>query len=373
MEQSTSEILRRHISVILPYSREELIDKIRGCIFGQAIGDAIGIRTECKSSEWAASKWENQPLTLLNWVPKKSYFPEGDWSDDTDQLVAIINSYLDSNGFSTLDFAAKIRDWKRHGFPELGDKRGLGIGKTVKKAILHKSFISNPHRAALEVWVNGSCEIAANGALMRSAILGIINFHDIDQVIRQTQMIGKCTHADPRSLASSVAQTVAIALMLQGVRNIDEVIGASCEIAQNFLKSYREGLDREVHATCSPEISQEYDKNRMRVRKLFKRSFLRKYMHIGLDEMRPIDGKNMGYVYFALGCGFYGIRQNNYEEMIRSIIIEGGDADTNAAIAGALLGCKLGFSRLPSRFVQELRYRDWLETKLNRVIDKILS
>lgn len=77
--------------------------------------------------------------------------------------------------------------------------------------------------------------LAANGAVMRTSILGILNFNgnvlnfntgysflcpppcspptptpDIDQVIENTSQICQVTHADPRCLASCVAVTTAV-------------------------------------------------------------------------------------------------------------------------------------------------------------------
>ena len=45
---------------------------------------------------------------------------------------------------------------------------------------------------------------------------------------------------------------------------------------------------------------------------------------------------------------------------------QGGDADTNGAVAGALLGCKLGASALPATWLNELKYKDWLDGHIDR-------
>ena len=45
---------------------------------------------------------------------------------------------------------------------------------------------------------------------------------------------------------------------------------------------------------------------------------------------------------------------------------QGGDADTNGAVAGALLGCKLGTSALPPSWLNELKHKDWLDYHINR-------
>ncbi|CAG9329372.1 unnamed protein product [Blepharisma stoltei] len=370
MDQNSSEILAKYLLQLQPLSKEELLDKIRGCIYGQALGDAIGIRTEFKKAEYSANVWNNTPLSLLNWN-KKRKIPEGDWSDDTDQMIVILNSYLQSRGWNFQDFAAKLRDWRNKGFRELGDKSGFGCGQTVRRTMSHKEFLNNPHLAALDAWIGGKCNLAANGALMKSCILGIINYNDTEQVIRQTKDIGKCTHADPRSLSASIAQTVAISLMLQGLRDINTVIEASYELTSNFLQNYTNSLDSEVNSNCTPEKIAEYNEQKENFEERFNIELLRRYMNIDLPALLPIDGKDMGYAYICLGCAFHTLRQDNFEEAIREIIIQGGDADTNAAAGGALLGCKIGFSGLPQNLVQELLHKDWLEDKITQLINAL--
>ena len=51
---------------------------------------------------------------------------------------------------------------------------------------------------------------------MRTSILGTMEYHDLTKVIENTKNACKVTHADPRCVASCVAVTRAIALMLQG-------------------------------------------------------------------------------------------------------------------------------------------------------------
>ena len=51
---------------------------------------------------------------------------------------------------------------------------------------------------------------------MRTSVLGIHDFGNIDAVIRNTMATCKVTHVDPRCIASCVAVTTAIAMMLQG-------------------------------------------------------------------------------------------------------------------------------------------------------------
>lgn len=45
---------------------------------------------------------------------------------------------------------------------------------------------------------------------------------------------------------------------------------------------------------------------------------------------------------------------------------QAGDADTNGAVAGALLGCKLGASKLPESWLNQLLNKAWLDEKIER-------
>ena len=47
-------------------------------------------------------------------------------------------------------------------------------------------------------------------------------------------------------------------------------------------------------------------------------------------------------------------------------LFQGGDADANAAVAGALLGCKLGFPAIPQSWIEGLKYKGWLDDLVNR-------
>lgn len=52
------------------------------------------------------------------------------------------------------------------------------------------------------------------------------------------------------------------------------------------------------------------------------------------------------YTLKCFGCGLYGMRsQADFKTTIRAVTVEAGDADTNAAVCGAVLGAKIGTLR----------------------------
>ena len=66
------------------------------------------------------------------------------------------------------------------------------------------------------MWEESGRFVAPNGGVMRTSILGIHDFGSMKEVIENTKAACKVTHADPRCIASCVATTTAIAMMLQG-------------------------------------------------------------------------------------------------------------------------------------------------------------
>lgn len=46
------------------------------------------------------------------------------------------------------------------------------------------------------------------------------------------------------------------------------------------------------------------------------------------------------------------------------IVLSGGDADTNAAVAGAILGAKFGINQIPEEWKDDLLYASMLYNKV---------
>ncbi len=69
------------------------------------------------------------------------------------------------------------------------------------------------------------------------------------------------------------------------------------------------------------------------------------------QSRRNVTGKTKGWVCHALYCAIFALllvsTQNcTFEQTLDSIILKGGDSDTNGAIAGALIGFYFGYSNI---------------------------
>jgi len=184
--------------------------------------------------------------------------------------------------------------------------------------------------------------------LMRTSILGAFQYYSIEKVVENTLAFCKVTHADPRCQASCIALTTAIAFMLQkqpdvlnsnGTFNVKAIIKKSYEEACKVLKTSAEKKELKFYM------------------------FSEKLSPLKLDEHKKI-----GYTYKCLGAAFWAFKQNDFRAALEKICFKAGDADTNGATAGALLGCKLGVSKIPPTWLNGLLNKEWLEKHIERFL-----
>ncbi|XP_022104915.1 uncharacterized protein LOC110986914 isoform X2 [Acanthaster planci] len=334
-----------------------LQNQVLGTIYGNCIGDAIGLMTEFLSKDQARKYYGGKHLEYpMKEIAAAKFFhqmvfPEADWTDDSDQMILILQSLMDNNGkANAVDFSKKLLEWVKHGFAELGDPCGMGLGQTTSKVVHHENFTTDPHEAALSVWEKSNRTVAPNGGVMRTSIVGVHQYDDISQVIGNTKVFCKVTHADPRCVASCVAVTTAISMMLQGLHKTSKGHYDVARITEASFNYAKECLLRDDKGNLDEEQVRE----------------LQFHMNASLSELELDDRKKIGYTFKCLGAGFWALRQSSFRDAIEAITLEGGDADTNGAVAGALLGCKLGYCKLPSSWKNELKHKEWLDDILAR-------
>ena len=78
---------------------DELVDKIVGCLYGAAIGDAIGLCTEFMMPDECRFHYDKDKLFWENMVKDRhrSKWQRGDWTDSFDQTVSLELEYVGSH------------------------------------------------------------------------------------------------------------------------------------------------------------------------------------------------------------------------------------------------------------------------------------
>ena len=138
------------------------INRLKGCILGGAIGDAIGLFTEFLPQSECIRLYGPSPRFSLLQSPPAGYtvmhmdrhravFESSGWTDDTDQSLLIFMSWLRSGGtrIDEIDFAKRLKFWVGNGFTPL-DRMPLGLGATVRSVVGASTYTANPVRTATE-------------------------------------------------------------------------------------------------------------------------------------------------------------------------------------------------------------------------------
>jgi ADP-ribosylglycohydrolase len=100
------------------------------------------------------------------------------------------------------------------------------------------------------------------------------------------------------------------------------------------------------------------------LKELEKYAFAKSLGELELDHLTTI-----GYTYKAMGAALFCLEHyDNFEEAITDVTFEAGDADSNCAVAGALMGAKVGFKGLNPRWVEELANKEFLDKRVDSVL-----
>ena len=329
----------------------ELSDKIRGLIWGAALGDAVGLSTEFMEKSEAARAYPEatrlSPASRIEDRHRKRW-DQGDWTDDTDQMILLLDAIIEGRGLlSTTTFAKALKRWRNGGFPELGDSSGLGVGQTVNSVLEHPAFLIAPDVAADIIWRQSGCSLAANGAIMRCAAAGIFCFWNEKLVKYNAAASASVTHADPRCISSCVCIALLLAKILagHGICATDQ----RRELALSVALQASEFLEGHDVDELLRSVDVEMD---------------------GLESLKLSTG-GIGYTYKPLGAAMWAfIYSDDFRTALQAITMQAGDADSNATVAGALLGARLGFSQLPPDWLQELPQlqTEWLRQKVSNCL-----
>jgi len=351
--------------------RAAFVDRVKGLVYGNCVGDAVGLATEFMDKREAAAKYGDKVRTGtyeykdVKRDMHRSRWAPGDWTDDSDQMVLALRSFLEHDGDAVpADFGRRLVHWMHRGFPELGDTGGMGIGYTVMSVLNHRHFKGgDPHRASMAVWEGSGRGLAANGAVMRTSIMAVPHFDDLARVEADTIAMAKVTHSDPRCIASCVAVTTALALMLQGKHATTNAAGEpdfdTAALTAAGLAAGEKHIVEGVDAPAKTLYSYHADAARTQLRSHLT---FERVEQLALDEDRMI-----GYTLKCAGSGFWALRQDKpFRQAMGELVAEAGDADTNGAVAGAMLGCRLGFKRLHA---QAGSWIDNIPTPQRRFID----
>lgn len=276
-------------------SEEELLDRFRGMLTGHFLGDALGAPHEfrCNKDQKYTGKLEYQAFYYGRFG---HYFELGvaQFTDDSEMTITLMRSIISEGRYDYEKVIQSYIDWANSGTWCLGkNTRNLFKGIKTLRGYYSRAEKMNPDNQS-------------NGAMMRCSSLALFP----DQY-RNIVVAADCAITNNNSICIEV-NILYITMLHQALkgRNIDEIIMSVKEMI------------------IAPEILEVFDQATNK-------------------QERKISNNTKGWTLHAFYCTIYAaLYFDTYTEAINYIIKLGGDTDTNAAIAGAFWGARLGYEQL---------------------------
>lgn len=303
-------------------SMDGLFDRLKGTIYGQAIGDALGLGTEGMTDEDMAWKYPHgiKHYSDIFQDRHRKRWKIGDWTDDTDMMLCIANAIIKDKGVNLTSIAQNFKDWA-NGEP-------MGIGENTYKVLMIGDYVEHPFEVSKKVWEMSGKKAAANGGVMRTSIVGLF-----PKAVEECAVnICRLTHYDPRCVGSCVIVSELIHSLVYNEKRL----------------SYHQIVD----------MAKKYDERIV--------EFVDLSMNTDIRALELQDEESVGYTLRTLAAGLWAYwNARSFEEGLLSVVRAGGDADTNAAVACAVLGAKFGFNAIPQEYIDGLIYKEQLDEVIN--------
>jgi len=331
-------------------------DKIKACILGGAIGDALGAPIEFLNYNEIIQK--HGELGVSDYVEFSD--GSGEFTDDTQMTLftaeGILRAYhravLKGIGGYTLKttFDSYLRWLTTQGYStneKLDDK--LVNGWLVGRKELYKR--RSPGNTCLSSLINsvpGSMENPINnskgcGGVMRVAPVGLVFTSDIEYSFKVACEIASLTHGHPSGYLSAGVFASIISSLMSDVP-IRETITLSLDI----LKKY----DGHEETLSIVELAVNLaDEN---INKNLKHSEIAK-----LIERIGSAWRGEEALAISIFCAI--MFQDNYEAGVLASINHSGDSDSTGAITGNILGILNGSDKIPQKWIENLKSLDIIE------------
>jgi ADP-ribosylglycohydrolase len=289
-------------------SDPQLISRARGALLGLVAGNQLGVPTEHLGTAEAIRKAFPNGVVDLAPPPKNSPY-----DDDAAMALLLGESLLACQGFDAGDVARRWVKWMK--------VDGRGIGLTTRRALTLIDHGKEPFEAGRLANQEKPGRAAGNGSVMRCLPVAL-RFHDnIDRLIRVSTQQAAITHSDERCTWGAAAVNLAARELLYGnIYFIDEVLHRVGDRAPRALRDAIHRVPRERESDLPVAVPGE-----------------------------------AGYVVHCVEIAFWFVTHDRtLEDTLIYLAQAGGDTDTNAAVAGALLGARHGEVALPPRWVDQL-------------------
>lgn len=270
--------------------RADIERRAQAALLGSAVGDALGATTEFMTPDQIRERFG-----VHREIVGGGWLglPAGAVTDDTQMTLCVARAIAARGGWDLVEIAERFARWLE-GNP-------VDVGATCRRGI-------EEYRAKRRLQVPPNERDAGNGAAMRVAPVALYALGDEERMARLAVEQARLTHNHPLSDAACIAVGLLVQRGILG-HSEQKLRAAADELAARHPQFRFEGYDGGATAYVADTIRTVFD------------------------------------AFFSTG---------GFEECLVKTVNRGDDADTTAAIAGAIAGARYGLDAIPPRWLSAL-------------------
>ena len=277
-------------------------DRVRGALYGVAVGDALGAPLEFMNATQIKQQYGAPVREMVGggWL---SLAP-GETTDDTDMMLAVCEGIMECSSAPIEPIGRRFIQWV--------DTQPKDVGMTCMRSIQTARANLAAGMDAEAAWDAAGKRTAeengdrsgGNGALMRT-IGTALAYEDAEERAERTTQIAEMTHYDY----------------------------FSSDICRYYVDAVHRFIKDEQDAGLIPL-----------------------YTMAGVSEYGFSNCVNpSGWAPESMECAFFAfITEGDFENALITAVNLGGDADTIGAIVGGLAGAYYGYDAIPQRWIDAL-------------------
>ncbi|CAH1208094.1 ADP-ribosyl-[dinitrogen reductase] glycohydrolase [Paenibacillus allorhizoplanae] len=287
-------------------NKHDLLDKIKGGIYGVAIGDALGGTTEFMSVREIHARYGYLTEIIGGGVWR---LEPGEVTDDTMMTLCVAEGILENPKDPLEAIGVEFMKWYQ--------TRPKDIGNIIRHTFenVEKSWFE-----AAYITHNEMGQSAGNGSLMRClpVALAYTEWKDIEKI---SHMQSKMTHYDERCNEACILYNRIAYRLLKG------------EEMKDVIQQELIGTEYERILTSEPNC-----------------------------EATGFVVHTFRWVLHIL------LKASNFSEVVQRAANLGGDSDTIGAIAGGLAGIYYGYEQIPTKYAEAILIREQLDELAVRLV-----